>query len=277
MGSIGHGENYVLGRNFVESVRLDAQHFLYRLQNGFTIDPRIPIGPDTKIADMGTGTGIWLLDVASQVPSTVQLNGFDISDEQFPCQSSLPSNVKLSVMDAFAEVPEKHRGKYDIVHMRLWCAIVQDGDPSALIRHATQLLKPGGYLQWEDISSSPQHMVMKGAEVEALYSYLAQIQDAFRLELSWLADLPTHAKRAGLDVVQFKMEPFLPHCVPIVTKTFLMVHNGFLDAAYKAGLPFLPPREEVDHLLAAALHALKNGASYYSTPLSLLAQKPLSS
>lgn len=48
--------------------------------------------------------------------------------------------MSLSVMDAFAEVPEKHRGKYDVVHMRLWCAVVQGGDPSALIRHATQLL-----------------------------------------------------------------------------------------------------------------------------------------
>ncbi|KAL7824065.1 S-adenosyl-L-methionine-dependent methyltransferase [Trichoderma gracile] len=277
MGSIGHGENYVLGRNFVESVRLDGQHFLFRLQNGYTIDPRIPIGPDTKIAEMGTGTGIWLLDVAAQVPSTVQLNGFDISDEQFPDRSSLPNNMNLSVMDAFADVPEKHRGKYDVVHMRLWCAVVQGGDPSALIRHATQLLKPGGYLQWEDCDPSPHHMVMKGAEVEALYSYFARIHKAFNIDHSWLANLPTHAEKAGLEVVQFKMGPFSQPCVPIVTKTFLMIHIGLLDAAYRAGLPFLPPREEADNVLAAALDAVKNGGSYHCTPLTLLAQKPLSS
>lgn len=93
----------------------------------------------------------------------------------------------------------------------------------------------------------------------------------------WLADLPTHAKKAGLDVLQFKMKSWSQPCVPIATKTFLMVHNGFLDAAYRVGLPFLPPREEADNMLARALNAVKNGGAYRCTPLSLLAQKPISS
>ncbi|UKZ73017.1 hypothetical protein TrVFT333_000656 [Trichoderma virens FT-333] len=90
MGSVSNGDNYVLGRSVMESVRLDGQHFIFKLQNGYTIHPQIPITPDTKIAEIGTGTGIWLLDVSSQVPPTVQLNGFDISEEQFPAQSTLP-------------------------------------------------------------------------------------------------------------------------------------------------------------------------------------------
>ncbi|KAL6878820.1 hypothetical protein J3F83DRAFT_724020 [Trichoderma novae-zelandiae] len=36
-----------------------------------------------------------------------------------------------------------------------------------------------------------------------------------------------------------------------------MIHIGLLDAAYCAGLPFLPPREEANHVLAAALDAVK--------------------
>ena len=92
----------------------------------------------------------------------------------------------------------------------------------------------------------------------------------------WLADLPSYAKQAGLDVVQFKMGPFSQSCIPLATKTCLMLHNGVFDAAYKADLPFLPAREEADNMVAAAIDAVKNGASYHSTILTLLAQKPLS-
>lgn len=58
------------------------------------------------------------MDLASQLPATTVLDGFDISDGQFPHESTLPSNVKLSVMDSFDEVPDEFVGKYDVVHLR---------------------------------------------------------------------------------------------------------------------------------------------------------------
>lgn len=39
------------------SNRLDAQHLLWRLYNGYTMNPKIPISSDMKIAEIGTGTG----------------------------------------------------------------------------------------------------------------------------------------------------------------------------------------------------------------------------
>jgi hypothetical protein len=83
---------------------------------------------------------IWLLDVAQQVPSTVQLDAFDISDKQFPHKDSRPDNMSFRVLDAFSQVPDELVGKYDVVHLRLWCCIVRDCNTAALIRHATQLL-----------------------------------------------------------------------------------------------------------------------------------------
>jgi hypothetical protein len=83
---------------------------------------------------------IWLLDVARQVPSTVQLDAFDISDKQFPHEASRPDNISFRQLDAFSQVPEELIGKYDVVHLRLWCCIVKDCNTAALIKHATQLL-----------------------------------------------------------------------------------------------------------------------------------------
>jgi protein-L-isoaspartate O-methyltransferase len=40
-----------------QSLRLDAQHLLWKLHNGYELNPRIPISPNMKIAEIGTGTG----------------------------------------------------------------------------------------------------------------------------------------------------------------------------------------------------------------------------
>lgn len=41
----------------IHQYRLDAQHLLWKLYNGYTINPDIPISADMKIAEIGTGTG----------------------------------------------------------------------------------------------------------------------------------------------------------------------------------------------------------------------------
>ncbi|KAJ5150915.1 uncharacterized protein N7482_010167 [Penicillium canariense] len=106
-----------------------------------------------KVAEIGTGTGMWLLDLASQLPESVQLDGFDLSEEQFPARYIWPANVTFDKLDAFGDVPDHLANKYDVVHLRFWCCIVRNNDPTRLIRHAAGLLKPGGYLQWEDANT----------------------------------------------------------------------------------------------------------------------------
>lgn len=36
--------------------RLDCQHFMYKMQYGYTMNPKIPIRNDMRIAEIGTGT-----------------------------------------------------------------------------------------------------------------------------------------------------------------------------------------------------------------------------
>lgn len=81
-----------------------------------------------------------MLDVATTLPKTARLHGFDISSGLFPHESFLADNVTLKVMDAFEKVPDELAGTYDVVHLRLWCCIVTENDPSRLIDHAIKLL-----------------------------------------------------------------------------------------------------------------------------------------
>ncbi|KAJ0375158.1 hypothetical protein COL922a_014199 [Colletotrichum nupharicola] len=85
-------------------------------------------------------------------------------------------------MDSFGDVPEELVGKYDVVHLRLWCCVVTGGNPSKLIQGAMRLLKPGGYLQWDE--SDPRKPFDKGEHAEAFLPVALSIYESFNLDFS---------------------------------------------------------------------------------------------
>ncbi|UKZ80192.1 hypothetical protein TrVFT333_007949 [Trichoderma virens FT-333] len=192
-------DDYVLGRDLYGSIRLEAQHLLFRMHNGYALNPKIPISSNMKIAEIGTGTGIWLQDIASQLPETIQLHGYDVSASQFPPTSLCPPNLTFTTLDAFGDVPAHLVETYDVVHLRFWCAIIRGNDPSALIRHASRLLKPGGYLQWEDADMG--NPVMLGDVAVAFHDLGMSILKSFNVSLDWIGDIPKLVRDHGLNVV----------------------------------------------------------------------------
>jgi SAM-dependent methyltransferase len=106
--------------------------------------------PGCKVADVGTGTAVFLQDLSKHVNDpSIQLYGFDISTDQFPPPSQLASNITLKVGDAKSGFLKEYHGQFDIVHLRLLYAAttcVQDWHDIA--QNAMALLKPGGHLQW---------------------------------------------------------------------------------------------------------------------------------
>ncbi|KAF5856299.1 hypothetical protein ETB97_007535 [Aspergillus alliaceus] len=143
-------DGYILGRSVSESVRLHAQHLLWKLRNGYELNPQIPITDGMKIAELGTRTAIWMNDLAQQLPATDQLHGFDISDSQDPPKDRLPPNVAIWLLDSTEDPPSPLIGRDDVVHLRMWESNLPNGDTGPVIRHAKKLLKPRGCIQWED-------------------------------------------------------------------------------------------------------------------------------
>lgn len=103
--------------------------------SGFLIRMSNPAYEDTL-----TQHSIWLFDLAPSMPPTVQLHGFDISEEQYPPKHMWPENVSLALLDAFRDVPPTLVGQYDVVHVRMWAANIRDGKTGPLISHLQQLL-----------------------------------------------------------------------------------------------------------------------------------------
>ena len=88
---------------------------------------------------MLSGSSIWLVDVNRQLPS-VHLDGFDNSVDQFPSKEWLPDNISLHRLDVLKPIPEELKGKYDLVHVRLFLAVVQDYDPMPILRNLMDML-----------------------------------------------------------------------------------------------------------------------------------------
>jgi ubiquinone/menaquinone biosynthesis C-methylase UbiE len=133
------------------SNRLDEQHHITTKTFGFLIHPNIPlISPTIKIADIGAGSGIWLLDVAKSLPSTCQLTGFDVSSLGFPPAQALPPNVSFQIQDMLLPFPASEIGSYDVVAVRFVSAATTRAEWALAIENVMTLLKPGGWLQWID-------------------------------------------------------------------------------------------------------------------------------
>lgn len=136
---------------FIRGPRLDEQHIITTKTLGFLIHPNIPApSPGAKIADVCTGTGVWLMDVARSLPPACQLTGFDVSPSAFPPPQTWPPNVSLRVQDMFLPFPPSELGTYDVVAVRFVSSAATRADWARAVGNLATLLKPGGWLQWID-------------------------------------------------------------------------------------------------------------------------------
>ena len=146
-------EPYWLGRASDEQKRLLKQHTIWTRSIGYllhqSISSRLPL--NARIADIGTGTGIWPIEMSQSSPSTYTFHGFDISSEQFLPADSLPSNVKLGFGDFFKPIPQELQGTFDLVNIRL--IIISLGPEDVwrrVLDNILTLLKPGGAISWTE-------------------------------------------------------------------------------------------------------------------------------
>ncbi|EAW12432.1 class I SAM-dependent methyltransferase [Aspergillus clavatus NRRL 1] len=164
---LANGKPYMLERNYLATARLNYQHYLFRECVGFNLHPSIPVPSKARIADVATGTAIWLFDVARDFPGA-SLHGLDVSLDSAPSVEWLPRNVTLRKWDIFDDAPPELIGAYDVVHLRFFMLVVRDSDPAPVIRNVSQLLKPGGWIQWDEFNYRDAHIISANVKVEEL-------------------------------------------------------------------------------------------------------------
>lgn len=78
--------------------------------------------------------------------------GLDLNPSLFPPQEWLSPQITLREFNALKpdDIPTDLQGTFDVVHARLLCTIFNNGDPSLFLQTVSKLLKPGGWLRWEE-------------------------------------------------------------------------------------------------------------------------------
>ncbi|OJJ05901.1 hypothetical protein ASPVEDRAFT_87227 [Aspergillus versicolor CBS 583.65] len=272
----GPPTTYLLRRDRVEAIRLGSQHLAWQQYLNHLLHPDIPIKDNTTIADIGAGTGIWAIEVANQLPSS-QVTAFDVADTHFPSPEYWPSNAKFDLLDSLHDVSSELEGKFDVVHLRMWAFVVRNDDPNPLIQHAAKLLKPGGYVQWEDARF--ESIVVKGEPAVQFRQLMRQMSKAARLNFQWLEELDQRVKCAGaqLEVVDFQKQPWKSNHIPLVMDTFLVAleNSGASLGNLKGVDPSVPSSEEWMEALEA-LHkdtckpsGIMETGLYFATPFRL--------
>lgn len=136
-----------------EGERLVKQHLLLKASAGNRLledGVSLPAQP-TRVLDLGTGSGSWLLDIAESLPRSVELLGLDVSADHFPEASKLPPNVRLEIHDALDPLPDDLLGTFDLVNVRLLALGLQSAQYGVVAKNVYDALRPGGWFQWMEI------------------------------------------------------------------------------------------------------------------------------
>ncbi|KAL8658978.1 MAG: hypothetical protein Q9202_007338 [Teloschistes flavicans] len=192
--------SYVLNRNYAAATRLNSQHLLWKMEIGWLLHPLLVPTPSFRVADLGTGTAIWPLDLAQSLPMA-QVDGFDIDLEQCPPSEWLPHNVTIREWDAFSALPPELENQYDVVHLRLLLLVVRDNDPRAILRNALRMLKKGGWLQWDELDPWGAYVVEAGKQqADRTGHWFQKAQEPTPMAtLQWVTDLPSIMEEMGFE------------------------------------------------------------------------------
>ncbi|KAK8040713.1 hypothetical protein PG991_000501 [Apiospora marii] len=170
---------------------------------GYILHSSIDLPSIARVADVGTGTARFLLHLQPTYPDAV-LEGFDISSALYPPPDTLPPNVSLSVRDMKEPFPAEMHGKYDLVHVRMVVAAMLPEEWEPTVWNLVQLLKPGGFLQWEecDFINAEYLQINPDCPVEKTRGIAEQFRTALwtRFQNGWNT-LPRQMRAAGLEPI----------------------------------------------------------------------------
>lgn len=163
-------------------------------------------------------------------------------------------------------LPEEMIGAYDIVHVRAFVSIIVNSDVTPLLSTALALLKPGGWLQWEESRAdtyfvdSPFPEVSKSA-CQTIVQILKAGGEARGSSFEFLGELDRHLKEHGFDDVHMEAPDTRKQDYKAWTEDYLMVWeelSGYFPP--KAQQPQSPmTRESWLELFAKAVGETEQG------------------
>ncbi|KAI8055996.1 S-adenosyl-L-methionine-dependent methyltransferase [Syncephalis plumigaleata] len=263
--------SYFMPTDSAEMDRLDYQHYLLLTVVG--AKHLSPIKRPKRILDVGTGTGIWMLEMAADYPDC-EFIGIDIAPLQ--PEAVLPANCQFrikNVVDA-AGIPYPDN-TFDFIHHRLLLLGLTLRDWPDYIYDCVRTLNSGG---WLEISEMAGYMINSGAYGERIYKIVQKLTQALDIEVSVVLNVDQFMERAQLQNISIEVFK-----IPIGSwggQIGIMAWNNYRSALLSVA-PLLAsiegvPESEIIALIDAAAQEVNNNQCYCEY-YCYYGQKPLCS
>ncbi|KAF2260594.1 hypothetical protein CC78DRAFT_571122 [Lojkania enalia] len=225
-------DNYMLSRGFGANSRINLQYYLWKDGSDYIIHPSISIdGENLRVADIGSGTCIWLIEMSRRLKPSAQLDGLDVCHDQSPPTELLPSNISLRIHDCLSEPPADLLGVYDIIHIQNFNSVIRDNDPVPVVKNMLKMLKAEGHLTWGeyDFQTWKSATISSGTgyddELPKLLEYNATFghtqKPNFQIH-NWTANLPETFSECGVVDVVVERRSFSPEISTFLLDTFMV-------------------------------------------------------
>ncbi|KAF3014675.1 hypothetical protein E8E14_002808 [Neopestalotiopsis sp. 37M] len=206
------------------------------------------------------------------LPRDVQLTGFDISFDAAPPMETLPSNVNFQLWNVKESIPDGLFEVFDVVHVRFLSFVLLNDEIPDVIAKIFRMLKPGGYIQWEE--ADMESLRFDKSKPESTTKYLEElfklllVQDP-RFTPTWAQRLPELFSEAGFVDVQKDTKDAPPHLAFQFHECGLMIHELIARKTKNEHMA-----TELHRLLPLAVEETKNGSYGTSLRFTAIGQKP---
>lgn len=186
---------YLLPKDALEDQRLNYQHHaLYKTISNHYLAPLAVAGTQT-ILDVGTGTGIWAVEMSNLFPQT-HVIGVDVVLSSLP--RPLPSTCLFAQANILQGLPFPD-AQFTFTHQRLLVAAIPALQWPKAVNELVRVTKPGGWIEMLEVGDVIQHA---GPATKRLLTWMTDISRELGFEMEVLRHLGNLLKQAGCQDIE---------------------------------------------------------------------------
>ncbi|KIX06931.1 uncharacterized protein Z518_04907 [Rhinocladiella mackenziei CBS 650.93] len=268
------GKSYVIPNDEAEQERMDIHYHSLRYAMGDKLF-HAPMAHPTSVIDVGTGTGIWALDMADAYPGAHVL-GIDLS----PIQPTwVAPNLEFRVFDL--EETWDMPNRFDFIHTREMNGFSIKSWPK-FYEQAFQSMRPGGWVECQefdlDIKSDDNTIPPDSAVIRWQNLWEEGIQKGGMTGRCYPNQMANQMREAGfinVHILPFKMPIGAWAKDPMLRQSGLCTLVGLLDGVFGLSVRVYTQLlgwsvEELEALLAQCRSEWKNKRIHSYFPMYVL-------